>query len=190
MVAKACLASRQRVSRLRAPPGAVFNSSNESRIVRDAGHDGHVFKVLGGGAHHRRAADVDVFNQMAKGNAGLRGRLLKGVEIDHHHVDGLDAMRGHGGLVLGVAANVKQPAMHLGMQGLHAPVQHLREAGQFADVLDRRDPPHAVPRPFRRSRPVPRQSPPRPGQTPPGRSCPLRSATPAESVFPRSNPAP
>lgn len=27
--------------------------------------------------------------------------------------------------------------MHLGMQGLHSPVQHLREAGQFANVLDR-----------------------------------------------------
>ena len=46
-------------------------------------------------------------------------------------------MGGHGSLVLPVAANVEQPAVHLGVQGLDAPVQHLRKAGQLADVLDR-----------------------------------------------------
>ena len=39
------------------------------------------------------------------------------------------------GLMLGVVANEKQSAMHAGMQRLYAAVQHLREAGQFADVL-------------------------------------------------------
>ena len=79
---------------------ALFSSSMRAGIIGHAGHDGHVFKVLGRGTHHRRAADVDVFDQMAEGNAGLRGGLLKGVEVDHHHVDGLDAVRGDGGLVL------------------------------------------------------------------------------------------
>ena len=122
---------------------------DESRIIGDAGHDGHVFKVFGRRAHHRRAADVDVFNQVPKSHAGLdgvpndgsmslgylSGSLLKGVEVDHHHVDGLDALRGDGSLMLLVAANVKQAAMNLGVQRLDAAVEHLRKAGQIADVL-------------------------------------------------------
>ena len=49
---------------------------------------------------------------MAEGDAGLRGSLLEGVEIDDDHVDGLDAVRGDGGFVLGVAADVEQAAVH------------------------------------------------------------------------------
>ncbi len=101
---------------------------DQGGIVGDAGDDGHVFKVLGGGADHGGAADVDVFDQMAEGDAGLRGGLLEGIEIDHHHVDGLDAVGGDGGFVLRVAANVEQAAMDAGVQGLHAAVQHLRES--------------------------------------------------------------
>jgi hypothetical protein len=134
--AKACFG--QPPARCAAQGAAVGLQLFDQRgIVGHAGHDGHVFKVLGRGAHHRRAADVDVFDEMAEGDAGLGGGLLEGVEIDHHHVDGLDAVRGDGGFVLGVAANVEQAAMDAGMQGLHAAVEHLRKAGQVADVLDR-----------------------------------------------------
>ncbi len=75
---------------------------------------------------------------MPEGHAGLRGGLLKRVEIHHHHVDGLDAMSGHSRLVLRVPANVEQPAVHARVQRLHAPVQHLRKSRQLADVLDRK----------------------------------------------------
>ena len=77
-----------------------FQLFDESGIVGHAGDDGDVFKVLGGGADHGGAADVDVFDQMAEGDAGLGGGFLKGVEIDDDHVDGLDAVGGDGGLVL------------------------------------------------------------------------------------------
>ena len=73
---------------------------------------------------------------MAEGDAGLRGGFLKCVEIDYDHVDGLDAVRGDGGFVLGIAADVEQTAMHAGMQRLDAAIEHLRKAGEFADVLD------------------------------------------------------
>ena len=66
---------------------------------------------------------------MAEGDAGLGRGLLEGVEVHHHHVDGRNAVRGHGGFVLLVAANVEQSAMHLGMQRLHASVKHLGKAG-------------------------------------------------------------
>ena len=63
---------------------------DESGIIGNARNDGDVFKVLGGGADHGGTADVDVLNEMAEGDAGLRGGFLKGVEIHNHHVDGLD----------------------------------------------------------------------------------------------------
>ena len=73
---------------------------------------------------------------MAEGDAGLGRSLLKRVEIDDHHIDGLDAVRGHSGFVLGVAANVEQAAVNPGVQRFDAAVEHLGEAGEFADVLD------------------------------------------------------
>ncbi len=73
---------------------------------------------------------------MAEGHAGLSGGLLKGVEVDDYHIDRFDAVRGDRGLVLGVAANVEQAAVNLGVQGLDAAVEHLGKAGQIADVLD------------------------------------------------------
>ena len=109
---------------------------DEGRVVGDAGDDGDIFKVFGGGAHHGGAADVDVFDEVAEGDAGLRGGFLKGIEIHDDHVDGLDAVRGDGGFVFGVAANVEQAAVDAGMQRLDAAVEHLRKAGEVADVFD------------------------------------------------------
>jgi hypothetical protein len=45
--------------------------------------------VLGGGADHRRAADVDLLH--AVGVGGARGhRLAERVEVDHTELEGLD----------------------------------------------------------------------------------------------------
>jgi hypothetical protein len=70
VTAKACaLASRQRVARLSAGVGGEL--FGEGGVVGGAGDDGDVFEVLGGGAHHRRAADVDVLDDLGEGDAGL-----------------------------------------------------------------------------------------------------------------------
>ena len=116
---------------------AALHLFDQRGVIGDARDDGDVFKVLGSGADHRGAADVDVFDQMAEGYAGLGGGFLKGVEVDHHHVDGLDAVGGDGGFVLLIAANIEQAAVDPGVQGLDAAIEHLREAGEFADVFDR-----------------------------------------------------
>ena len=41
--------------------------------------------------------------------------LLEGVEVHHHHVDGLDAMLCYGGPVQRILAPVQDTAVHLGM---------------------------------------------------------------------------
>ncbi len=40
-----------------------------------------------------------------------------------------------GGEVLLLAAHVQNAAVHLGMKGLHAAVEHLGEAGQVGDIF-------------------------------------------------------
>ena len=107
---------------------------SQRRVIAHPRHNRHVFKILGRGTNHRRSANVDVLNQVAERHSRLRRRLFKRIEIHHHHVDRLNSMRGHRGLVLLVSADVKQSSVYARMQRLHAPVQHLRKTRQIADV--------------------------------------------------------
>ena len=59
----------------------------------------------------------------------------KRVEVYHHHVDRLDAVRGHDAVILAAAA--QNAAVHLGVQGFDPAVHHFGEAGvvrHFGDV--------------------------------------------------------
>ena len=73
----------------------------------------------------------------SKAHAGLGGGLLEGVEIYHHHVDGLDAMLGNSRAMSGILAAMQNAAVHFGMERLHSSVQHFGKAGQFGNVLHR-----------------------------------------------------
>ena len=109
----------------------------DGRIVGRRRDDGDIVKILGGGADHGGSADVDVLDQLLERHAGLGGGFFEGVEIDHDHVDGLDAVLGDGGDVRGILAAMQDAAVHLGMQRLDPAVEHFREAGEFGDVFDR-----------------------------------------------------
>jgi len=112
------------------------------QLIEDGGvvvvvdDDRDVAVVLRRAAQHRRPADVDVLDGGLEGAPLLRHRCLEGVEVDDDHVDRFDAVLGHLGDVLGVVAHSEKPAVNLGMERLHAPVEHLREAGKLGDVLD------------------------------------------------------
>ena len=108
----------------------------ERGIVGGRGDYGDVFKVLGRGAHHRGAADVDVLDHLGEGRAGAGGGFFKGVEIDDHHVDRLDAVALDSGAMFGVLADVQDAAVDFGMEGLDAAIEHLRKAGELGDVED------------------------------------------------------
>jgi hypothetical protein len=103
-------------------------------VVRGIGDDGDRLVVLGGGAQHRGAADVDVLDGVGERDVGLGDGLLELVEVHADEVDHLDAVGLGVGHVRGVVATAEQPAMHLGMERLHTPAHHLGEARVVLDV--------------------------------------------------------
>jgi hypothetical protein len=66
--------------------------------------------VLGGGPDHRGAANVDVFDARRKVRTLGHG-LLKGVQVDHHQLEGRHTVLGQRGFVGGLAAYGKQSAV-------------------------------------------------------------------------------
>ena len=92
--------------------------------------------ILGRSAHHRRTADIDVLDGVVERATGLGHRLAEGIEIHHHQIDGRDAMLRHDRQMAGQIAPAENAAMHLGMQGLDAAVEHLGKAGVVRDVGD------------------------------------------------------
>src|SRR5690606_29552080 len=82
------------------------------RIVGRVDNDGHICVVLGGGADHGGAANVDIFDDIVIGRAGGDG-LFERVEVDRDQINGTDLVLIHGRLVGGVVADREQAAMHL-----------------------------------------------------------------------------
>ena len=108
-----------------------------SGVIRGVGDDSDMGVVLGSGAHHAGAADVDILDDLVAG-ATLGDRLHEGVEVHHHQIDRADVMLGHGGQMLGIIAHGQQAAVHLGMQGFHPAVHHLGKAGEIGNVAHRK----------------------------------------------------
>ena len=91
--------------------------------------------VLGGGADHRRPADVDVLDHLVERRGAAQG-VLERVEIDDQQIDRRDAVGDHRRLMGGLAANRQQAAMDARMQRLQPAVHHLGKSGQIGDVDD------------------------------------------------------
>ena len=121
-------------------PAVGLHVGDDLGVLVGVGDDGHGLVVLGRSADHAGAAYVDVLDDLVEGNAVLQDRLLERIEVDDDHVDGLDAHRGdriH--MLLEVPAG-QDPRVDLRVEGLDAPVEHLREPGDIGYLDDR----HAV----------------------------------------------
>ena len=102
-------------------------------IVGGIGDDRDAFMILRGGADHRRAADIDIFDDLlAFRPLGDRGG--EGVEVDDHQIDRADFMFVHRRDMFGVVADGEQAAMDLGVQRLDAAVHHFGEAGKVGNI--------------------------------------------------------
>ena len=121
--------------------GVGLELFDDAAVVLGVGDDADaallVAVVLGRGAHHGGAADVDVLDRVFQRAVGLGHGLLEGVEVHHHEVDATDVVGGNRVHVLGKIAAGEDAAVHLRMQGLDAAVEHLGEAGVLGDVGDR-----------------------------------------------------
>ena len=110
----------------------VLKDAGEVRCVDD---DGNRRMVLGRGADHGRAADVDVFNRRVVISARCDG-LFKRVEIDRQKVDVADGVLFHGGDMFVVVAQRKKAAVDHRVQCLDPAVHHFGETGIVGDVDD------------------------------------------------------
>ena len=87
--------------------------------------------VLRGGSHHRRAADVDLFDAFVDGGARVDG-LGERIQVDDHQFERRDAEFFQRGDVVHLALIGKQAGADLaGAQVLDPPVEHLGEAGDL-----------------------------------------------------------
>ncbi len=129
--ANALAARRRRVSSLDAAVLAIHLGEHRAVIER-IDHDGDAVMVLRRGAHHRRAADVDVLDRVLERAARLGDRRRERVQVDDDEVDRLDAVLAHH-CVVGAAA-AEQAAVDLRVQCLDPAVHDLREAGHRGHV--------------------------------------------------------
>ena len=90
--------------------------------------------VLGGGAHHRRSADVDLLDQLVDRDAGPAERGRERVEVDHDQLERGDAGRDQLPAVVGNAAIREEAAVDPRVEGLDTAVEHLGAAGHRGDV--------------------------------------------------------
>ena len=134
MRAKALAASALRRAR-RGGAAVRGHLRQDAGVVGGIDHHRDRGVVLGRGADHGRAADVDVLDAVFESAHPGDGRL-EGVEVDHQQIDRLDAVRLGGAGVLGVAADGEEAAVDLGVKGLDPAVHHLGEAGEGGDVGD------------------------------------------------------
>src|SRR5690554_149519 len=67
-------------------------------VVGSVHHDGDIVVVLGGGANHGGAADVDVLDGSRQVTVRIRHGLFERIQVHHHHVDGVDAVIAHAGI--------------------------------------------------------------------------------------------
>ena len=107
-------------------PSFAWQLLDDRVVVRVVYHDIDEAVVFRGCPDHGGAADIDVLYGVFQGAIGLRNGRLEGVQVDHHHVDGLDAVVGHHRVVLAAAG--ENAAVHFRVQGFDPAVHHFREA--------------------------------------------------------------
>jgi hypothetical protein len=107
----------------------------QRRVVGGIDHDRYAGVILGRGAHHRGAADVDIFDGILEAAIRVGYGLLKRVEVNDHQVDWRDRVLSHH-LVID-AAPPENAAVHLWMQGFDATRHHFRKSGVIGNFGDR-----------------------------------------------------
>ena len=104
-------------------------------IVGAVDHHGDIRVVLGCGAQHRRAANIDILDGHRQVTVFPCNRLLKRIKIDHDQVNRGDPVFGHDRIV--DSAPPENTAVDLRMQCFDTPVHHFRETGVIRHLRHR-----------------------------------------------------
>ena len=120
----------------RQPPVTLAQLGEHSLVVGGIDHDGGKGAVLGGRPDHRRAADVDVLDDLRLVRVFARDGLLERVQVHAHEIHLLDALLGRLAQVRVLVAARQQTRVQPRDERLHPPVHDLGEA---REVLDRPD---------------------------------------------------
>ena len=105
-------------------------------VLHGIGDDRDGAVILGGGADHRRTADVDIFDGIFEGAVRLGDGLLEGVEIHAEEVDSADVMGLHGARMVRIVAQGQEAAVDGRVEGFDPTVHHFGEAGDLRDIFD------------------------------------------------------
>ena len=115
---------------------ATGDRREEIVILLGSGHHGGEGMILGRCPHEARTADVDQFDRFASGAVGPRDGGLERVEVHDHGVEGVDAVGGEHGPIIGAV----MPREHAGkdprVERLHPAVEDLGKGGDRRDILD------------------------------------------------------
>ncbi len=122
------------VRRFRQPSLALVQLLQDGRIVVRRSDHRDVLIILGGRADQRRAADVDVLDQLGHVHTGLGRDLLEGIQVHHHHVDGSDFVLGQRLHVFGVSANRQNAPCDPRIDGFQTAIQHLWKPSELGNL--------------------------------------------------------
>ena len=124
-----CVGAGREASAPRQREPATGDGLGHLRVHRRIGDDGDVGVVLGRGAHHGRAADIDLLHALLRrGAAG--GGLLERVQVGHEQLERGDLTLAELLAVRGLPHVGEQPGVHRRMEGLDPAVEALGKAGQ------------------------------------------------------------
>src|SRR5690554_31536 len=104
-------------------------------VVGSVDYDGDIVVVLGRSTDHGGAADVDVLNGGGQIAIRIGHGVFKRVQVHHHHVDGVNAVLAHDGII--GTATAQNATVDLRVQGFYPAVHHFRETGVVGHFSDR-----------------------------------------------------
>src|SRR5207245_11012039 len=88
------------------------------------------FIIFRGAPNQRWAADVDLFDRFRERHVRFRDRRFERIKVHYDQVDRLEPTLACFSFVFGIAAFVKQAAVHAWVQSFHAPFEHFGKGGE------------------------------------------------------------
>jgi hypothetical protein len=111
----------------------LLHLSKDCLVIPGIGDDCHRLVVFCGASKHGRATDINLLECFFQGHSGPLRRRLEGVQVHDNEIDRFDLVGLGLALVLGVFAQIKQAAMHFGVERFDTAIQDFREAGELLD---------------------------------------------------------